>query len=126
METVQQLKEKNIRKYQTVVYHHAGKSYTDIEGLVGVNRGTISKWLNKFKKTGSVEKDLYETCGRPIKLTQSKQDLIIQELRNDNRTTQIHLSEALQKEAKTLISTSTISRFESIIGKFKLMKTNPS
>jgi len=49
VETFKYLKEKNLKKYQVVVYHHDGKSYSEIEGLLGVNRGTISDWLNKFE-----------------------------------------------------------------------------
>jgi len=59
-----------ICKYRVIVMKADNRSYTEIEGVSGFKRGTISKLIKKFGWYGDVNKNLHSNAGRPETLNE--------------------------------------------------------
>jgi transposase len=76
-----------LRKYRAITYYFNGMTNNEIAEDLHINKGTISKWISKFNKNGSVVKHLPRS-GRPIKIEDALKEQIKSYLKENNKITQ--------------------------------------
>ncbi len=111
--------EYNLTKYRAVVYYFDGINLTEIEKILNIGKGTISKWIKKFKEEGDVLQTKEKT-GRPSLINNEVEDLINESLKSNPSLTQIELTQIIKEKLKINISKTTVQAYLSNIGEYKL------
>lgn len=98
------------QRFQIIFLHEIGKTKKTIAHMMGVNKNTVTKWLQEYSKNKTVELPLVDRKKRKCKRkTNHDQDMeIIQELKNNNYLTASNIAEIV-KEKNINVSTSTIN-----------------
>ncbi len=111
-------------KMRVIVYYFDGMPQTEIVKKVNVLKGTVSKWLSDFKKTGEIFKTKEKT-GRPAKFNDEIQQMLVDLITESPYITQEEISEQIFARTKIKIAQQTISTYLSQLGSYKIPQKVP-
>jgi len=115
-----------ITKYRVIVDWADGYSFRDIENRTGVARGTIFKWIKKFKdQNGDVMFDKRVYNHRPEALDANSKATIISSLRSNSRITLSDLKINVLEENNADVSITPIYSYVRRLGDYKYPFTVP-
>ena len=87
----------------------AGKSYTEVSHLTGVGRASVSRWMRRYKATGSLEAK--PIGGGQVSLITEEQLLVLVQLAQDHTNyTDAELTQAFVEQTKVQVSVRSVRR----------------
>ncbi len=113
-----------LKKMRVIVYYYDGMPQTQIAGKLKILKGTITKWLVKFKETGDIF-TIKEKTGRPSKLEDQFYNIILELVKENPFITQAQISDTIEKKTKIKITQRSISNYLSELGNYKLPQKVP-
>ena len=93
---------------QVLTYRHDGKSYAEIDRLLGIPKTTVVNTVQRFNATGSVLSG--KRSGRPSKLSPRDRRSICVMVKKNRRLTSTEVAQHLHQRAGIQVATSTIRR----------------
>ncbi len=114
----------NLKKMRVIVYYYDGILQNEIAKKLDIGKGTISKWISKFKESGNVL-EFKRKPGRPSKFDDDIAEFVVKKLKKNPDITQRELSDFIKIEKSKEVSQTTISKHLVNFGSYKIPQTVP-
>jgi transposase len=98
-----------MKKKSIIIFNYdKGRKIVDIAKMLDLNYNSVKTIVNRYKQTG--DKKIKARSGRPIKLTERRERLIIREMKKDRRSTKQNLLYKVNENQNIKISSKTLKK----------------